>query len=144
MLGATAEALPDGMAVVGRDGTLLFTNRRFAARSSIPEDVLSSRSFARVVQVMGAQVADPEAFAACLAYLEARPDDEAREAEATAPADGRTLERFAAPAKGTDGTPYGRVWRWHDVTERKKAEAEHSALRGRADRPRRGAGGPPA
>ena len=36
--------------------------------------------------------------------------------------DGRTLERFSAVIRGGDGTQYGRVWFFHDVTRLTNAE----------------------
>ncbi len=38
--------------------------------------------------------------------------------------DGTTLERHSAPVRGSDGTYYGRVWTFHDLTERRKLEAQ--------------------
>jgi diguanylate cyclase (GGDEF)-like protein len=44
--------------------------------------------------------------------------------------DGRVFERYSAPAVAPDGTSYGRVWSFNDITDRKLAEQrlEHQAF----------------
>ncbi|MGH2368881.1 MAG: ATP-binding protein, partial [Chloroflexota bacterium] len=42
--------------------------------------------------------------------------------------DGRTFDRYSAPVRGADGTLYGRVWFFRDVTERKAAEEARAQL----------------
>ncbi len=41
---------------------------------------------------------------------------------------GMVVERYSSPVLGEHGTNYGRIWRFHDITERKRAEAHLIAI----------------
>jgi len=42
--------------------------------------------------------------------------------------DGTVLDRYSSPVVGKDGTYFGRIWAFRDITERKRAEAENTKL----------------
>ena len=42
--------------------------------------------------------------------------------------DGRTLEQVSAPIRGEDGTPYGRVWAYRDLTQQRRLANAHADL----------------
>ena len=123
LLQATIEATTDGVLVVDRHGHVLGHNRRFAEMWHVPERLLAPRAAVGLLRHLRAQLVHPRELAF---------DDDAR-AELREPAlertafmtcaDGRTIERHAH-AQRVGGTVVGRVWRFRDVTERRRLEQE--------------------
>jgi serine phosphatase RsbU (regulator of sigma subunit) len=86
----------------------------------IPEEVMALRSSEAVLQTIQDEVVNPQGFLARVAYLYEHPGEESRDEILLK--DGRVLDRYSSPIRGKDGAYYGRVWYFHDVTERKWAE----------------------
>jgi PAS domain S-box-containing protein len=121
LLEAQSEATIDGILVVSIDGKIISFNHRFAEMWGIPEEVVAARSDEAALQAVRDKLADPQEFLARVTYLYGHPDEESRDEIPLK--DGRTFDRYSAPVKSTDGTHYGRVWYFRDVTEREQAEA---------------------
>jgi signal transduction histidine kinase len=68
------------------------------------------------------KIADPRGFMARIHYLYDHPDEVSRDEIPLR--DGRTFDRYSGPVRGADGTLYGRVWFFRDITGRKRAEEE--------------------
>jgi signal transduction histidine kinase len=68
----------------------------------------------------------PEQFLARVEHLYAHPDEIGRDEIELK--DGRFLDRYSSPVFGEDGTYYGRIWTFRDITERKRAETETCEL----------------
>jgi len=67
-------------------------------------------------------VKNPDEFIKKVTYLYEHPYEKSRdEIELT---DGTVLDRFSSSVPGEDGTNYGRIWTFHDITERKRALEE--------------------
>lgn len=123
LLEAQQEATIDGLLTVDDDGRVLSHNRRFAEMWDIPEDVLDSGDDRRLVDwVRSNRLADPSSFQAAV-------DRDYAEAERTTEselqlADGRVFHRFSTPLAGADGTRYGRLIVFRDITDRKRREGK--------------------
>jgi PAS domain S-box-containing protein len=120
LMAAQQEVSLDGILVVDETGGILTFNRRFVTLWGISPEVAASRSNTLVLHSMLDQLDEPHDFLDRVAYL-MQHRDQTGEDELVLNG-GRTLDRYSAPMKGSDGTYYGRVWYFRDVTERKRAE----------------------
>ncbi|HTJ76302.1 MAG TPA: PAS domain S-box protein [Acidimicrobiales bacterium] len=121
LLAATLDATADGILVVDPAGTMTSFNHRFAEMWRLPASVLESRDDAAALAAVLAQVCDPDAFVAKVEELYHRP--EAESDDVIEFLDGRVFERTSKPQR-IDGRVLGRVWSFHDVTERRRLEAD--------------------
>ena len=120
LLEAQTETSVDGILVVSPEGEMLSYNERFVEMWGMPEEVLSTRSNEAALEVAKDRAADPKGFIARVNYLYEHPGEESHEEVLLK--DGRTFDRYSAPVTGADGTHYGRVWYFRDITRRKRAE----------------------
>ncbi|WP_395730461.1 PAS domain S-box protein [Prosthecobacter sp.] len=112
----------DGILVVDTEGKKLLQNRRMNELWKIPPPIADDPDDSRQLQFVLGQVKEPEVFLQKISHLNAHPDESSTDVIELV--DGTTLERHSAPVRGRDGTYYGRVWTFHDITERKKLEAQ--------------------
>lgn len=112
----------DGILVVDSEGRKLLQNRRMNELWKIPPLIADDPDDSKQVQFVLGQVREPQVFAEKIAHLNAHPDESSTDVIELL--DGATLERHSAPVRGSDGTYYGRVWTFHDITERKKLEQQ--------------------
>jgi PAS domain S-box-containing protein len=117
LLEAQSEASIDGILVVSGDLRTIFFNRRFVELWQIPPSVVQAEAALAAIRD---KLVDPDEFLEHAAYLDAHPEEESR-AEVEL-ADGRIFDRYSAPVQGDDGTHYGRVWFFRDITEQKRHE----------------------
>lgn len=111
----------DGILAVDENGTIILSNRRFADMWGISREAVEAKVDAPVLQSVSEKMSQPQAFLRRVDYLYAhRNETSLEELELK---DGRTFERYSAPMNGTDGSYYGRVWYFRDMTERKRMEA---------------------
>jgi putative nucleotidyltransferase with HDIG domain/PAS domain S-box-containing protein len=109
----------DGILVVDGGGKKIFQNQKTAKLWGIPQHVLDRGNLAQVQHATNA-AKDPEQFAERVMYIYADPNEPSLdEVELT---NGTTLERYSSPVLGQDGEYYGRIWGFHDITERKQAQ----------------------
>ena len=119
---AQVQSAIDGILVVDSDGKKLLQNRRLNELWKIPAPIADDPDDSKQFQFVLGRVSAPEAFAEKTAYLKAHPDESS--SDVIELVDGTLLERYSAPVRGNDGTYYGRVWTFHDITERKKLEQQ--------------------
>ncbi len=112
----------DGILVVDSTGKKLLQNRRMNELWKIPPPITDDPDDSKQVQFVLGRVREPQAFAEKIAHLNAHPDESST--DVIEQLDGTTLERHSAPVRGSDGRYYGRVWTFHDITERKKLEQQ--------------------
>jgi two-component system, cell cycle sensor histidine kinase and response regulator CckA len=125
LLESQAEASPDGILLVGTDHQILSHNRQFLNLWGIPTDLTATEDGAATA-LTASLVADPEAFTARIAAINAAPDS--RSHDEVLLADGRTLDRYSGPIRTAGGERLGRVWFFRDITDRKRVEASLGAV----------------
>ena len=121
VLAATLDATADGILVVDHNERITSCNRRFAEMWRLPTAILESRDDAAAVLWVRGQLVDPEAFTSRLHELASHPEAESHDVLHFL--DGRVFERTSRPQR-VNGEIVGRVWSFHDTTERARLEAE--------------------
>lgn len=120
-----SESSADGILFVSNDSQVVFFNRRLLDLWQISEQTLSKpleavrAAMQRKLEL--ADLQDPLRDRGTAAAYTAM--DGERRAQLVLE-EGRLLERYSAPVRSQDGTSYGRVWFFRDVTERKRLEKE--------------------
>ncbi|MGA2151359.1 MAG: PAS domain S-box protein, partial [Geobacteraceae bacterium] len=120
ILSTQQETSIDGIFLVDESNTIISYNRRFVELWGIPLELVEAGDDAPVLQLVAGRVADPESFVSRVMYLYAHKEEKC--SEEVILKDGRVFERYSAPVLGTEGKYCGRVWYFHDITERKRME----------------------
>ena len=116
---ATLESTADGILVVDSAGGIVVHNQKFATMWTVPEPMLKRRDLRSLLDFVGPQLQDIEAFTSKLRAVDTDPKrktDDVIEFK-----DGRVFERHSEP-QSVNGKNVGRVWGFRDVTERRRAE----------------------
>jgi PAS domain S-box-containing protein len=116
------EVAIDGMLVVDADGKVVSYNFRFARMWGIPPQVLKDTDHKSVLHFGINKVLHPTAFLRRVQHIYQHRRKTSRDEIVLK--DGSVFDRFSSPMSGPDGRYYGRIWYFHDITERKKAELE--------------------
>jgi GAF domain-containing protein len=125
LLQAQNEASAEGILVTTLDREIVSINSRYRDVWSVPDEVVETRRHDRMLEMAAPQARDPEGFLRRVDELYANPEDEALDIIELR--DGRVFERLTRPISG-EGTFYGRIWFYRDVTETKRAEAAQRFL----------------
>jgi len=116
------EASIDGILIIDKNDNVISCNRRFADMWEIPQKILETKSDDRMLHSVLGKLVSPDEFIAKVKYLyESRCETSHDEIELN---DGRVFDRYSAPMFGADAEYYGRLWQFHDITDRKQAENE--------------------
>ena len=126
MLRTEQETSIDGILVVDEAGKILSFNRRFMDIWGIPEDLVNSRADDPVLAYVMEKVSDPEQFLDRVRYLYDHREE--KSTEEIPLKDNRVFERYSAPMIGENNTYFGRVWFFHDITGRKRAQEDLTRL----------------
>ena len=121
VLAVQQDASPDGILLVDEHARVLSSNRRFREMWGIPPHLADETADRLLLGFVAERLVAPEAFLARVRELYANPKEVAEEEIALR--DGRVFHRYTAPAEAPDGTCYGRLWTFRDITERKRMEA---------------------
>ncbi|BAZ94788.1 uncharacterized protein FOKN1_2414 [Thiohalobacter thiocyanaticus] len=119
LLDAYLEESPDGILVVDADNHIKNWNRRFLEIWNIPADVMDARDGARALEIVRAQLRDPDEFVDRIRELYQRLDQEEKEHRIRM-RDGRILERYSRGLRDREGTWWGRIWFYRDITEQER------------------------
>jgi diguanylate cyclase (GGDEF)-like protein/PAS domain S-box-containing protein len=120
-----SEASIEGILVVSPEGQILSFNRRFLDLWGLPPAAIVSRSDSAVLARVRSLLADPDGFMRTVQELYRNPDRLHRGEVRLV--DGRVFDRYSTPLRDGDGTHYGRVFYFRDITDRMKAEAALAA-----------------
>ena len=119
MLENTLEATGDGILVVGADGKVMHSNRNFASLWRLPDELVASNDDQHMIKMVQEQLCDPQEFLRQVEALYANP--EAESFDTLNFKDGRCFERASRPVR-IDGEVSGRVWSFHDVSDKKRID----------------------
>ncbi len=120
LLEALIHSSIDGILVVDNRGQKVLQNKRTIELWQIPEEVANDPSGQKQISHVMFMTKNPQKFVEEINYLREHPNDTSvDELELT---NGTILERYSAPVLSEDGENFGRVWIFHDITERKHAE----------------------
>lgn len=120
LLEAQAETTIDGLVVIDSDSIIRYHNSRVLDLFEIPEDAVAEQSSKATFGLICDQLANPDAFLEEIIYLNRHPKEQSRDTiELT---DGRWLDCYSAPVIGDNGTHYGRLWAFRDITDQKVRE----------------------
>ena len=120
LLEAEMEASIDGIVVVGPDGRVLSSNRRFIEIWQIDQDVEIGGLADILLGKLEEKVTNTQEFQAWVKYLYLHPEEENKEEIRLT--SGQVFDCYSTPVKGPDSSYYGRVWFFRDITERKQLE----------------------
>jgi PAS domain S-box-containing protein len=123
ILATQQETSPDGILIVDTSGNIISFNKRFTELWGVPQAIVDSRVDEAVLSFVAGRVQDPHQFLARVRYLYEHQEEKSQEEIQLK--DGKVFDRYSAPMLGEDGRYFGRVWYFHDITQRKRAENEH-------------------
>ena len=109
----------DGIIVIDQKGARVLQNQRNNEMWKIPREIVERRDDSQVKYIMN-MTRHPEQFYERVHYLQTHPYDTTHDEVELL--DGTYLERYSSPVTGEDGTYYGRIWTFHDITASKRAE----------------------
>jgi PAS domain S-box-containing protein len=112
----------DGILVVNEEGKKILQNKRAIQLWKLPPDIVSGREDREQVQFVMHKLKNPQAFVEKVEFLYAHPNEVSRDEIELA--DGTILDRYSSPLMGKDGTYYGRIWTFRDITEQRQLEAQ--------------------
>lgn len=110
----------DGILVLDEAGRRLLTNSRFMEMFHMPQRILDDPDGGSLLTGLAKLAKNPEGFLARVGELHATPEAVVR--DEIEMADGRLVDRFSGPVSGDDGSRYGRIWTFRDITERVRLE----------------------
>ena len=120
LLECQSEASPDGILVVSPMHKWLYANERFATMWQLDAQVMAAAASDVGVPAMATQLANAEQV---LTEMDALYRDRNASGHSRLVFnDGRVFERYSAPVCDANGTYYGRVWYFRDVSERDLAD----------------------
>lgn len=117
---AQIQATIDGILVVDEAANVILQNERFNELFNVPLRLRKAKRDDLLLEHVVAQIEGRERFLRRVKYLYVHREEKSRDEVRLR--DGRVLDRYSSPVFGTEGQYYGRIWTFHDITERKRDE----------------------
>jgi PAS domain S-box-containing protein len=124
LLECQGEASPDGILVVDAARHWISYNHRFIEMWNIPEHISEARSSDAALQWVRDKVVDSQSFIEKIRSLYGDEHKNEKLQDKVLLRDGRVFEQYSAPVTDAEGRSYGRVWHYHDITDRHVAEQQ--------------------
>jgi diguanylate cyclase (GGDEF)-like protein/PAS domain S-box-containing protein len=105
----------DGILVVDRSKKKILQNQRAIDLFSVPKSIVDDSDDEAERRWVANMTKDPDKFAEKVRRLYSHPDEVSRDEIELK--DGRVVDRYTAPVIGHDGTYYGRIWVFRDISE---------------------------
>jgi PAS domain S-box-containing protein len=121
LLEAQREVSPEGVLVVSSNGKMVSYNKRFVEMWKFSKKLMNKGKDELALQAATQQLIDPEGFIATVQEVYKSHKQDHAELYFK---DGRVFDRFGSPIIGEDGTDYGYVWFFQDISERKRLESQ--------------------
>ncbi|MEI7481971.1 MAG: response regulator [Elusimicrobiota bacterium] len=132
LLEAQTNATIDGILVIDDNQKRLLVNHRIVELFNVPEHIMGDDDDTVLLKHVVSLTRYPDKFLEKVMYLYSHPGEISRDDVEFK--NGMILDRYSAPVLGADGKNYGRIWRFTDITERKRSE---NALRESEEKHRR-------
>jgi PAS domain S-box-containing protein len=116
LLEAQLESSIDGILVVDPNGKIILYNPRFVEMWNINEKLLTSKDDKKIVNFALKQLRDPKSFEKKVKYIYSNESEINRDEIEFK--DGRVFERYSAPLIDSEDNYAGRIWYFHDITEK--------------------------
>lgn len=110
----------DGILVIDEHRSVIDYNQRFLELWGIPTP--AARRDEVLLEFVLPKLKHPETFLERVQWLYEHPTESSRDEVELI--DGRTFDRYSAPIASPEGRPYGRVWYFRDMTDRKLLEQQ--------------------
>lgn len=127
-----ANSTVDGFLVVDPYGKKVLQTQRTIDLWKIPQEVVDDLSGVKQVEHIMHMTVDPQKFIAEIQYQMVHVTEKRHDEVELI--DGTVMERYSQPVFGEDGTHYGRIYTFHDITEQKKIERQLIQLNSDKDR----------
>jgi PAS domain S-box-containing protein len=119
-LEASVNSSLDGILVVDSHGKKILQNQQMIDVWKMPRDIAEEQGDENRLRWVTGMTKHPEQFIAKVVHLYSHPHEISQ--DEIEMQDGTILERYSSPVFGRDGQYCGRIWKFRDITERKRAE----------------------
>ena len=120
LLDAHVNCSNDGILVVDGHGKKVLQNQRLADLWKIPQEIADDVRDEVQIRYVTSRTKNPQQFIDKVVFLYAHPNESSHDEIELV--DGTLLDRYSYPIVGADGTYFGRIWSFRDITERKRVE----------------------
>jgi PAS domain S-box-containing protein len=117
---AVVNSSNDGVLIVDGAARKILQNHRFGQMWKVPQEIAQEEDDVRQLQWVAGMAKDPGKFTERVRALYSSRDETSRDEIELK--EGTILERYSSPVVGKDGQFHGRIWTFHDITERKMVE----------------------
>ncbi|MBF0609795.1 MAG: response regulator [Magnetococcales bacterium] len=114
---------PDGIYLADKQGHMISWNNQFIKMWCVPNEVMETGNPDHAIQVALSLVVDGDGFTQRILELYANLEESEENAE-VALRDGRVFVRHSRGVQDEEGTYWGRIWFYRDITHRKIMENE--------------------
>ena len=112
----------DGILVVDQEQQKLLHNQRFIDIFKVPPRIAEEKSNENRLRWVADMTTNPEQYIKTVHHLYTHTEEVKRDEIELK--DGTILDRYSSPVIGEDGTYYGRIWSFRDITAGKRAEQQ--------------------